>query len=65
MRVVNLHIIKDIIFMAAINAIERKEKENNEKQEKLIKSVVYDEEKKAENECISGLATDEEIHRNA
>ena len=57
--------IKDIIFMAAINAIERKEKENNEKQEKLIKSVVYDEEKKAENECISGLATDEEDHNKS
>lgn len=37
--------IKDIIFIAAVNAIERSEKEKNHKQEEIIKSVVYDEDK--------------------
>ena len=36
--------IKDIIFMAAVNAIERVERKKNNKQEELIKSVVYKEE---------------------
>ncbi|WP_294403190.1 ATP-binding protein [uncultured Clostridium sp.] len=47
--------IKDIIFMAAVNAIERAEKEKNDKQEELIKSVVYDEkeaEEKSEEDFV-------------
>lgn len=52
--------IKDIIFMAAINAIERTESENNERQEKLIRSVVYDENKILENESASDLCNEKE-----
>lgn len=52
--------IKDIIFMAAINAIERTESENNERQEKLIRSVVYDENNILENESASDLCNEKE-----
>ena len=49
--------IKDIIFIAAVNAIERSEKEKNHKQEEIIKSVVYDEDK---NEHAPDLFLDKE-----
>ena len=45
--------IKDIIFMAAINAIERSEKEQNAKQEEIIKSVVYKEDKYYDEQDLS------------
>ena len=45
--------IKDIIFMAAVNAIERTEKEKNERQEDIIRSVVYNNDKNNEDKKSS------------
>lgn len=55
--------IKDIIFMAAVNAIERTEKEKNERQEEIIRSVVYNEGKNNEDEKSSDLSltTEEKV----
>ena len=52
--------IKDIIFMAAINAIERSENEKNHKQEESIRSVVYDENENTSEYLHKELALDEE-----
>ena len=54
--------IKDIIFMAAINAIERSEKEQNAKQEEIIKSVVYNEDKCYDEQDLSLNKEDNNDH---
>ncbi len=56
--------IKDIIFMAAVNAIERVEREKNNKQEESIKSVVYNEESDEIPELFLGKDDAEETSDN-